>query len=99
MSEREGREEREPRYYDLRHPAPHRDAGRGAGRRRAVLAARGLFGVASAAILLASGLTWAAYRDLTGGMSTSVALHVVKPGERGSVPKICVQINVRTGSR
>src|SRR5260221_2421106 len=97
MSERErrdrdGQRERYRRYlerHDQRHDQRYDQRSRHAPRRtkpaRAVVAGRALLSLASATLLVTSGLTWAAYHDLTSGMWTSNAINIVKPGERGYI--------------
>ena len=60
-------------------PPPPRRAG------RATVAARAVLGLASAAVLLASGATWAAYHNLTSGLLTSDAINAIRSGEKGYV--------------
>ncbi|GGP73864.1 LCP family protein [Streptomyces abikoensis] len=58
-----------------RRPARHRGGGRTPRRTpRAVVAGRVVAGLASAAVLATSGVSWAAYRWITGGLHTSDAL-------------------------
>ncbi|MFD8993833.1 LCP family protein [Streptomyces abikoensis] len=58
-----------------RRPARHRGGGRTPRRTpRAVIAGRIVAGLASAAVLATSGVSWAAYRWITGGLHTSDAL-------------------------
>ena len=54
-------------------------------RRRLTVAARTLACTASAAILLASAATWAAYHNLTSGLYTSDAINQIRSGEKGYV--------------
>jgi LCP family protein required for cell wall assembly len=79
---------------NARTAAPHR-APHGRLPRQVKIAGRALLGLGSAAVLLASGATWAAYRDLTTGMAKSEAIHVVKPGERGYIaPRLDGSVNL-----
>ena len=60
-----------------------------------VFIGRVLLCAASAAVILASGLTWAAYHDLTAGLTTSSALSSLKPGEKGYVrPRLDGSVNL-----
>ncbi|MEZ0107975.1 LCP family protein required for cell wall assembly [Catenulispora sp. EB89] len=54
-------------------------------RRRATVAARALACTASAAIVVASAATWAAYHNLTSGLLTSDAINEIRSGEKGYV--------------
>ncbi|NUP48330.1 MAG: LCP family protein [Catenulispora sp.] len=62
---------------------------------RAAVAARALLGTASAAVLLASGATWAAYHNLTSGLLTSDAINAIRSGEKGYVaPRLDGSVNL-----
>ncbi|MFL6116161.1 MAG: LCP family protein [Catenulispora sp.] len=69
-----------PRPNDPRR-SPHRSGRPG----RAALVARALLATASAAVLLVSGATWAAYHNLTSGLLTSDAINAIRSGEKGYV--------------
>ncbi|MBS2539192.1 LCP family protein, partial [Catenulispora sp. NF23] len=64
---------------------PERPEPRRPRRRRAIITARALACTASAAIVLASAATWAAYHNLTSGLLTSDAINQIRSGEKGYV--------------
>ena len=62
---------------------------------RATVAARALLATASAAVLLISGATWAAYHNLTSGLLTSDAINEIRSGEKGYVaPRLDGSVNL-----
>jgi LCP family protein required for cell wall assembly len=71
---------------------PHRHS---RSRRGATVAVRALLCTVSAAILLASGATWAAYHNLTSGLLTSNAINEIRSGEKGYVaPRLDGSVNL-----
>jgi LCP family protein required for cell wall assembly len=60
-----------------------------------VLAGRTAFGALSAVVILASGIVWSEYKDLTDGMHTSDSLNVIRPGQPGYVaPSLNGDVNL-----
>ncbi|NUR59852.1 MAG: LCP family protein [Catenulispora sp.] len=54
-----------------------------------------MLGLVSAAVLLASGATWAAYHNLTSGLLTSDAINEIRSGEKGYVaPRLDGSVNL-----